>query len=130
MPESTAPSFFVSYSHHDADWRAQLFDRCIDTTSGDCLVWSDAQLRAGDLEERKIAQKDRDLNLKRDQLVLAQERLQIETCEKFLAWYKDSRAREIAESVASNTEKIAALRQAFFSDVDEMERSGQVQLPQ
>ena len=48
MPESTDPSFFVSYSHHDADWRAALFDRCIATTSGDCLVWSDAQLRAGD----------------------------------------------------------------------------------
>ena len=48
MPDSTAPSFFVSYSHHDADWRAALFDRCIATTSGDCLVWSDAQLRAGD----------------------------------------------------------------------------------
>ena len=39
---------FVSYSHHDAHWRGALFDTYLDSTFGDCHVWSDAQLRAGE----------------------------------------------------------------------------------
>jgi hypothetical protein len=94
------------------------------------MVKSISALRAGDLEDKKLAQRDRVIDLKRKQVALYEDRLQIVTCEKFLAWYKDSKAREIADSAATNAEKIAALRKAYFSDVDEMERSGQVQLPQ
>jgi hypothetical protein len=96
----------------------------------DELIKSITLLRAGDLEDRKIAQRERAIDLKRKHLSLLENRLQIETCEKFLAWFKDSRARDIAESKATNAEKIAALRQAYYSDVDELEQSGKVVLPQ
>ena len=42
---------------------------------------------------------------------------------------KLAKAREINESGLSNSEKIAALRQAFFSDIDALEASGEVELP-
>jgi hypothetical protein len=48
MPASTPPQVFVSYSHHDDAWRRRLFGEFLPTTLGDCLVWSDAWLRAGD----------------------------------------------------------------------------------
>lgn len=54
MAEPDAPPFFVSYSHHDSDWRAHLFDTCLSTTHGDYLVWSDAWLRAGDAWREQI----------------------------------------------------------------------------
>ena len=56
-------------------------------------------------------------------------RLQDATCEAFLKWYQDQRAREIADSIAPNEEKIRRLRHEFFSDVDALERSGKVVLP-
>ena len=39
---------FVSYSHHDSGWRERLFDEYLRTTFGDCRVWTDAQIRAGE----------------------------------------------------------------------------------
>ena len=47
MPEHEQPLYFVSYAHEDRDWRTLLFERSIGTTLGDCLVWSDEQLRGG-----------------------------------------------------------------------------------
>lgn len=49
-----ARQIFVSYSHHDAHWRSTLFDAYLDSTYGDCHVWSDAQLRAGEAWEAEI----------------------------------------------------------------------------
>jgi hypothetical protein len=57
MSQATLPQIFVSYSHHDSDWRAQLFDDGLETTFGDCQVWSDAQLRAGDRWREQIEQR-------------------------------------------------------------------------
>lgn len=48
MRLTDTPLYFVSYAHEDTDWRTQLFERSIPTTIGDCLVWSDEQLRGGD----------------------------------------------------------------------------------
>lgn len=62
--------------------------------------------------------KARDLDQKDSQLALDRERFQVDTCEKFLAWHKDERARQIAEGQGSNREKIAALRQLMFADVE------------
>ncbi len=50
------PLYFVSYAHEDRDWRALLFERSIGTTRGDCLVWSDEQLRSGDRWRDEIRQ--------------------------------------------------------------------------
>lgn len=61
---------------------------------------------------------------------LAHQKFEVEVCEKFLAWFHDAKAKAIAESQATNSDKIAALRQAYYADVDALEKSGEVQLPQ
>lgn len=56
MPAIEKPLYFVSYAHEDSDWRTLLFERSIGTTLGDCLVWSDEQLRGGDRWRDEIRQ--------------------------------------------------------------------------
>jgi hypothetical protein len=73
--------------------------------------------------------KARDQEISERQLALDHDRFEVQVCEKFLAWFSDSKAREIAESQVGNGEKIAALRKAYFADVDELEKSGKVALP-
>lgn len=63
------------------------------------------------------------------ELALNQEKFQVVVCEKFLAWFTDEKARQIAEGSGSNSEKIVALRRAYFADVDALEQSGKVNLP-
>lgn len=48
MPDAARHEIFVSYSHHDDAWRQRLIGDFVDTTFGDCLIWSDARIRAGD----------------------------------------------------------------------------------
>jgi hypothetical protein len=92
-----------------------------------------AQVRAGDhsaqklaLDRRKADQADEALKLERLRLSAlldkAAERLLDETLRQ--------QAAAIANSSLSNADKIAALRKAAFSDVDALEASGSVQLPQ
>jgi hypothetical protein len=69
------------------------------------------------------------LEVKRDRLWLLRERSDIESCGRFIKWVQNAKAREIAENSMSNAEKIALLRQALFADVDELERSGEIVLP-
>lgn len=66
----------------------------------------------------------------REKLALAREKFEVQSCERFLKWFKDRKAREIAESNLSNSEKIAALRAEYFADVDELEAAGTVVLPE
>jgi hypothetical protein len=68
------------------------------------------------LEERKVR--------------VAEQRIAQQSCELFLKWYHDQKARDIADSGLSNAEKIAALRKTYFADVDELERTGRVQIPE
>jgi hypothetical protein len=70
------------------------------------------------------------LNLQKEQLALDRDKVEILTCEKFLLWSKDKKARDIAESNLSNGDKIQALRQTYYADVEELEKSGEVKLPQ
>lgn len=69
------------------------------------------------------------LDVKRGSLNLDRQKFAQETCELFLKWYSDQTARAIAESNASNADKIAQLRQTYFADVDALQKSGKVQLP-
>lgn len=69
------------------------------------------------------------LRLQEQQISLDRDRFERETCETFLKWFRDQRAREIAESTATNEEKIQLLRRTYFADVDALEKSGQVKLP-
>jgi hypothetical protein len=67
--------------------------------------------------------KARDQSLQRD-------KFEIETCEKILQATNDKRTQAIANSNISNAEKIAQLRQTYFADVDALEQSGAVQIPE
>lgn len=68
----------------------------------------------------KLVQKDRDFGLAREKFVVA-------SCEKILKAAKDPSTREVAESsTMSNAEKIAAIRKAYFADIDSVE----VELPE
>jgi len=75
-----------------------------------------------ELQRRAADQRD-------EALALERQKFQSDTCELFLRWYRDARAADIANSKATNAEKIVALRKEFFRDVDEMEQSGKVKLP-
>lgn len=68
--------------------------------------------------------------LEHRKLDLQEQKFQVVVCEKFLEWFKDEKARGIAESSVGNAEKIEALRREYFKDVDALEQSGQVKLPE
>jgi serine/threonine protein kinase len=58
MSERPPPQIFVSYSHHDAEWRQRLFtDHHVKSTLGVAQIWTDARLRAGDHWEAEIEQR-------------------------------------------------------------------------
>ncbi len=80
------------------------------------------------------AEKRADIAARRTQIAedrseLDRERFEVDTCQRFLKWFNDHRARSIAESSATNSEKIDALRAAYFADVNALEQSGEVELP-
>jgi hypothetical protein len=68
-------------------------------------------------------------SIAQEQAKLSRDKFRRETCELFLRWYSDARAREIADSPASNEEKIKAIHGLYFADVNALERSGEVQIP-
>ena len=69
------------------------------------------------------------LEAKRDRLGPLREKFERDCCGLFRGWFPEAEARADAERPMSNAEKIALLRQALFADVDELERSGEVVLP-
>ena len=73
--------------------------------------------------QTKFAQKEREL-------AVAEGKFQQSTCEFFLKWFNDTKAQAIANSPVSNAEKIARLRKEYFKDVDELQASGKVVLPE
>jgi hypothetical protein len=71
----------------------------------------------------KLAQKDRDFALDREKFLVT-------CCEKLLQAAMDGKAREIATADISNAEKIAKLRQTYFADIDALQASGKVAIPE
>lgn len=67
--------------------------------------------------------------LKRGALALDRDKLELLTAEKFLDKRLQAKADEINASPLSHADKIAAMRQAAFADVDALEASGEVELP-
>lgn len=65
-------------------------------------------------KERSLTQKDRDFMLQREKFVTL-------SCEKILQAARDPKIRDIAESKIPNAEKIAAIRKAYFADIDAVE---------
>lgn len=80
-----------------------------------------AQQRA-DQDKEKIAQTDK-------QFALEKEKFERLVCGKLLDAAMLAKAQEIASGTGTNEEKIAKLRQTYFSDVDALEASGEVQFP-
>lgn len=75
-------------------------------------------------KERSLAQKDEDLRL-------AREKFEIETCEKIIQAARDPKTRQIVEDTTlSKAEMIAQLRQTYFADIDALQASGKVVLPE
>jgi len=70
------------------------------------------------LEHLKLAQDSAQTkaDLERQKISISRQRLQILTCEKFLEWSADAKAREIAEGSGSRAEKIEALGRAMFAE--------------
>jgi DNA-binding phage protein len=68
-------------------------------------------------------------NHKERELRLAEEKFQIEFCEKILDDALRKKADEINASSLSQADKIAAMRQATFADVDALQASGKLKLP-
>jgi hypothetical protein len=87
------------------------------------LLMAEGMRTKGKVEEVKIG-------LRKEKLKLEREKFQVDTCEFFLKWFNDKRAQEIAGSKSSNADKIAQLRREYFKDVDELEKSGKVVLPE
>ena len=54
MQPRATHEIFVSYSHHDSEWCQRLFGDYINTTFGDCRIWTDAQIRAGEQWSEEI----------------------------------------------------------------------------
>jgi hypothetical protein len=97
------------------------------------LVGMVSELRAGDqgqtrfdLERLKLTQNEESLRQGREKIEL----LKLKACEAMLSAAVRRKAEEISNSNLSNAEKIAAMRKAAFADVDELEASGDVKLPE
>lgn len=65
-----------------------------------------------------------------EKLTLARAKFEMEFCEKLLDAALRAKADEINASNLSNADKIAALRKEYFKDVDELQQSGKVVLPE
>jgi len=57
------------------------------------------------------------LQKKGEEISLALEKFQRETCELFIKWYADKRATEIVDGGATNSDKIKALHQLMFGNI-------------
>ena len=94
------------------------------------LLMAEGMRTKGKQEDLKIELKKQAESRATEQLKLEREKFQIAACEFFLAWFKDKKAQEIANSTASNAEKISQLRLEYFKDVDALQKSGKVVLPE
>lgn len=74
------------------------------------------QEHAGRKLDIERTQKERDQELKAQELALAQNRFRRDTCELFLQWSADQRARDIAARGGNRSDQIEALGQLMFGD--------------
>lgn len=69
-----------------------------------------------ELEKQKLALRDRAENRHDGKLALETKKFQRETCELWLKWSEDQRAKDIASSPVTNSEKIEMLGQLMFGE--------------
>jgi hypothetical protein len=70
----------------------------------------------GEIERAKIQLRETAEKRLQEGLKLQQEKFRRETCEMFLKWAEDGRARDIANAPVSNSEKIERLGALMFGD--------------
>jgi hypothetical protein len=109
-----------------ADWQARLQRARAEMTQATDNLAKLGALKAG--EDKGYIAVAR-LDLQREKQKLDREKFETELAEKLLDEAMLAKAAAIASSNAPRAEKIAALRQAYFADVDELEKSGKVVLP-
>ena len=82
------------------------------------------------LEQAKLTLLQRKVGQKDEAIKLARERFETEIAEKMLSEELRAKAAAINASDLSNADKIAAMRAAAFAEVDAMQKSGKVVLPE
>jgi hypothetical protein len=126
---------------YDAKKKAALAQREFEKVFNELTTQEVIALQRLDLD-RQIAKTNGEIELEKlklsrikaeqgsQRLALDKEKWEVECCENFLKWFSEARAREIAAAPISNAEKIAQLRATYFADVNELEKSGKVVLPE
>jgi hypothetical protein len=74
------------------------------------------KLRGTDLEARKARQRERLLDQKERQVALSEKQFQVRSCELFIAWAKNAKALEIAQSAAPEPVKMDQLHLLIFGE--------------
>lgn len=82
-----------------------------------------------EIEKAKLALQEKAEARKDQELALAREKFERESCELILKAARDERVKEIEASAAPHEEKIRLLREHYFADVDALEKEGGVVLP-
>jgi hypothetical protein len=73
-------------------------------------------VRGDDQTDIKLALEKKKVKQKAEELALAREKYQRETCELFLKWHAEQNALDVANSDTSNADKIERLGQLMFGD--------------
>jgi hypothetical protein len=81
------------------------------------------------LEKEKLKLREKAESRLAGQAKLARDKFEIEISTKMLSQALREQAERIANSNLSQADKIAAMRQAAFSDVDALQKSGRVKIP-
>lgn len=80
------------------------------------LTHAAVKLHGGDIDTVKLKQAQHALDQRERDLALREQKFQRDTAELFLKWHADRRAREIAESKATQTVKMDQLVQLIFGE--------------
>jgi hypothetical protein len=80
------------------------------------LVKSLFLIRAGDQEKVKLDIRKKVLSQRDEVIDLSKKKFQRQTCELYLKWYDDERAKKVVESRASNSEKLEQLGKVMFGE--------------
>ena len=83
----------------------------------DGLTLAVTRLRKGDQGAAVIQQNERKLDQNDETIALDRQKFQRTTCELYLKWREDERARNIADGPGTNDEKIEQLGQAMFGEL-------------
>ena len=75
-----------------------------------------AALRGSEQTDVKLGLEKIKVSQKGEEISLAREKFQRETCELFLRWHADKQANELANADTSNTDKIERLGQLMFGE--------------